>query len=32
VSDGRLVDKALDAVAQTALRNSVVAGQEQPNV
>jgi hypothetical protein len=30
VSDGRLVDKALDAVAQTALRNSVVAGQEQP--
>jgi hypothetical protein len=23
VSDGRLVDKALDAVAQTALRNSV---------
>jgi hypothetical protein len=23
VSDGRMVDKALDAVAQTALRNSV---------
>jgi hypothetical protein len=32
VSDGRLVDKALDAVAQTALRNSVVAGQEQPKI
>jgi Protein of unknown function (DUF1631) len=30
VSDGRLVDKALDAVAQTALHNSLVAGQEQP--
>ena len=27
VSDGRLVDKALDAVAQTALRNSVDAGK-----
>ena len=26
ISDGRLVDKALDAVAQTALRNSVDAG------
>ncbi len=26
VSDGRMVDKALDAVAQTALRNSVEAG------
>ncbi len=32
VSDGRLVDKALDAVALAALHNSVVAGQEQPKI